>query len=73
MIKWVFKTSSFSREEILFIFEHTGMYSYQLSVYLTQQKIPFAMVSGLAIKRSQGIVRGKDDKVDSKNIALYGY
>ena len=73
MIKWVYKTSSFTKEEILFIFEHTGMYSYQLSVYLTQQEIPFAMVSGLAIKRSLGIVRGKDDKVDSKNIALYGY
>ena len=73
MIKWSYKTSSFSREEILFIFEHTGMYSYQLSVYLTQQGIPFAMVPGLAIKRSLGIARGKDDKLDSKNIALYGY
>lgn len=29
--------------------------------------------SGLEIRRSLGIARGKDDKADAKRIALYGY
>lgn len=73
LLKWSFKNSAFSKENILFIFEHTGLYSHQLAVYLTQQKVPFALVPGLEIKRSLGIARGKDDKVDATKIALYGY
>lgn len=73
MTQWAYKISDFPKDEILFIFEHTGLYSYQLSVYLSDQQIQFVLVPGLAIKRSLGIVRGKDDKVDSKMIALYGY
>ena len=49
------------------------MYSHQLSVFLTEQNIPFVIVPGLEIKRSLGIVRGKDDKIDATKIALYGY
>jgi transposase len=73
LIKWAYKNSTFSKENILFIFEHTGLYSHQLAVYLTEQKVPFALVPGLEIKRSLGIARGKDDKVDATKIALYGY
>ena len=73
LLKWSFKNSAFSKENILFIFEHTGLYSHQLAVYLTEQKVPFALVPGLEIKRSLGIARGKDDKVDATKIALYGY
>jgi len=73
LLKWSFKNSAFSKENILFIFEHTGLYSHQLAVYLTEQKVPFALVPGLEIKRSLGITRGKDDKVDATKIALYGY
>ena len=72
-IKWVNCNNPFSKEETLFIFEHTGIYSYLLSVFLTEQNLPFALVSGLEIKRSLGIARGKDDKVDATKIALYGY
>lgn len=73
MLKWVYKSSSFLKEEILFVFEHTGLYSYCLSVFLTDLKIPFILVPGLAIKRSLGISRGKDDKIDAKRIAQYAY
>ena len=73
LIKWVYKSSDFKPEEMLFVFEHTGLYSHSLSVYLTAQKIPFALVSGLEIKRSLGMVRGKDDKKDATKIALYAY
>jgi transposase len=73
MLKWVYKNSSFSKENILFIFEHTGLYSHQLSVYLTDKEIPFSLIPGLEIKRSLGIARGKNDKVDATKIALYAY
>ena len=59
LLKWVYKNSSYSKENILFIFEHTGLYSHQLAVYLTEQEVSFSLVPGLEIKRSLGIVRGK--------------
>ena len=73
LLKWTYKNSSFSKENILFVFEYTGLYSHQLSVFLTQKEIAYSLVPGLEIKRSLGIVRGKDDKVDATKIALYGY
>jgi transposase len=73
LITWVKSNNSFSKDETIFIFEHTGIYSYLLSVFLTKQKQVFALVSGLEIKRSLGIFRGKDDKIDATKIAQYGY
>lgn len=73
VLKWVYKNSAFPKENILFVFEHTGLYSHQLSIFLTEQEVPFSLVPGLEIKRSLGIARGKDDKVDATKIALYGY
>ena len=73
LIKWVYKNSAFSKENILFVCEHTGLYSHQLSVYLTEKKVPFSIIPGLEIKRSLGIARGKDDKIDATKIALYSY
>jgi transposase len=73
LLKWV-KSNSLQKEtETLYIFEHTGLYSHQLSIYLNSKEVAFSMISGLEIKRSLGITRGKDDKVDSKIIARYGY
>ena len=73
LLNWVYKNSSFSSENIFFIFEHTGLYSHKMSVYLTEKKVAFTMVPGLEIKRSLGLARGKDDKVDATNIAKYAY
>jgi transposase len=38
-----------------------------------QVSIAFTKVSGLAIKRSMGLVRGKSDKLDAQRIAQYGF
>ena len=73
LVEWVYKNSIYKPCEIMFIFEHTGLYSHLLSVYLTENKIQFVLVSGLEIKRSLGMVRGKNDKKDATKIALYGY
>ncbi len=73
MCQWVYKNNPIPKEEIMFVFEHTGLYSYNLAVYLNRQGIPFYMASGLEIKRSLGISRGKDDKIDATKIARYAY
>lgn len=58
-------------EEILFVFENTGIYSSLLSLVLTENELDYAQVPALEIKRSLGITRGKSDKVDAKEIAHY--
>ncbi len=72
-LKWAYKNSTSSKENILFACEHTGLYSHQLAYSLTEKKVPFSLLPGLEVKRSLGMVRGKNDKVDAKNIALYCY
>lgn len=73
MSKWALKNSRSPKGETMFVFEHTGLYSHNLGIYLAGQGIPFNIVPGLEIKRSLGITRGKDDKVDASKIAKYGY
>lgn len=73
MVDWVLEKSKTNKKNLLFIFEHTGLYSYQLVQYLGNNDYLFQVVPGLEIKRSLGITRGKDDRVDAKRIALYGY
>jgi len=72
LLKWV-RCSEDGLNGVLFCFEHTGLYSIPLAEYLSGQKIPFAMVPGLEIKRSLGMVRGKNDKIDSYQIAKYAF
>lgn len=73
MLKWIESFSIRTFCEVLFAFEHTGLYSLPLSVFLTEQNISYILIPGLELKRSMGITRGKDDKTDSQEIALYAY
>lgn len=73
MIKWVFKTTDRTEDETMFVFEHTGLYSLELAAVFSKQGIKYAEVSGLEIKRSLGLARGKNDKADAAKIALYGH
>lgn len=73
MIKWIFSVTKLSKEEVLFVFEHTGLYSDLLAAVLSKAEIKFAVVPGLEIKRSMGIVRGKSDHKDAAMIARYAY
>jgi transposase len=73
MADWSVATSGVEKENLLFVFEHTGLYTHQLIQYLGAHGYFFHVVPGLEIKRSLGIARGKDDKADAKRIALYGY
>lgn len=72
LIRWVKKNNN-DQSSVLWCFEHTGLYSLPLAMYLTDQHIEYAMVPGLEIKRSMGITRGKSDQIDAQSIARYAY
>ena len=71
MEQWLFKKDYFSYEESLFCLEHTGLYTRELLSYLLQRQANVWMESALHLKRSMGMTRGKNDKVDSYRIARY--
>lgn len=73
MAAWSLRESGMTKESLLFVFEHTGIYSHLLIRYLGDNGYLFYVVPGLEVKRSFGITRGKDDRADAKRIALYGY
>ena len=54
-----------------FCFEHTGNYGLLLAHQLQTLDLTYTMVPALEIKKSQGMVRGKTDAVDSVRIAHY--
>lgn len=72
MLKWIRK-HGVKINDVFICFENTGLYSIELASFLSSKEIPFAMETALNIKRSMGMVRGKDDKVDAKRIAEYAH
>lgn len=62
-----------SLQEVLFCFEHTGIYTMHLCSTLQEFDYEYSMVPAIEIKRSVGLVRGKSDKADSKTIARYAF
>jgi transposase len=70
-IKWC-KAHQIKIEESLVVMEYTGGYEYKFIQFCESKKVPYSRVPGLAIKRSLGITRGKNDKVDAARIAQYG-
>jgi transposase len=53
--------------------EHTGLYTRLLVHYLISRDVQVWLESSLQIKRSQGLVRGKSDKIDAQRIARYAH
>ncbi|NEN24135.1 IS110 family transposase [Cryomorpha ignava] len=72
LLAWI-KKHKVKSDEVYFCFEHTGLYSLSLAAFLAEKNILFSMVSGLEVKRSMGVVRGKNDKVDAARIAEYAH
>lgn len=73
LLSQVAKGTSCPIEQVLFCFEHTGMYSFVLASFLSEKQISYILIPGLEIKRSLGIQRGKNDQIDAKKIAQYAY
>jgi len=59
--------------DLLVIMEHTGQYSCRFESFLRSRSIGYCKIPALQIKRSQGMVRGKNDKIDAERIADYGW
>src|SRR6187402_3642359 len=53
--------------------EHTGLYTRLLVHYLISREVAIWLASSLQIKRSQGLVRGKSDRIDAQRIARYAH
>jgi len=73
LLKWI---KSLTKEPIanwLFCGEHTGLYCICLSEFLIKKGLFVWLENPLQIKMSSGIKREKNDKVDSREIALYAF
>jgi len=57
----------------VFCMEENGIYNLHLLAALKKIKANIVNENALQIKRSIGIARGKDDKIDAKRIANYAY
>ena len=73
MMQWLEKQTMQSMNSTLICFEHTGLYSLPLAIFLEERQIAFSMIPALEIKRSLGVTRGKNDHIDSKRIAEFAY
>src|ERR1035438_9755961 len=60
-------------DEVLFCAEHTGIYNNPLIYFLKEKGGSIWLENALHIKRSIGMQRGKNDKVDAQRIALFAY
>ncbi|MGI4728468.1 MAG: IS110 family transposase [Janthinobacterium lividum] len=69
--KW-YKSNSFKSNEVFVVLQHTGGYEYRFIQFLESQLVHYCRISGLEIKRSMGMTRGKSDKVDAFRISRYG-
>ncbi|NNF75086.1 MAG: IS110 family transposase [Flavobacteriaceae bacterium] len=65
--------SKCEKNEWFICFENTGTYSKSLLEWLVSQQIPCREENALRISRSMGLRRGKDDKVDARDICVYAF
>lgn len=68
--QWVHRNVQ-NKSDVLFCMEHTGTYGLLLFAWLSQKEYDYCVEPGLKIKRSLGMTRGKDDKIDARRIADY--
>jgi transposase len=59
--------------KVLVVMEHTGLYSLKFETFLRTSGVDYCKIPALEIKRSLGMTRGKNDKIDAERIAGYGW
>jgi len=72
LLKWC-RQQKINYAHVMIVMEHTGLYSHLMEKFLRRYGIGFVKVPALAIKRSLGLTRGKNDKIDAQRIARYGF
>lgn len=74
LLAWIKKsTRQKPSDGWLFCGEQTGKYSHELCDFLFEKGLNMWIEAPLRIKRSMGIARGKNDRLDSLRIAEYAY
>lgn len=72
IINWL-KMQNVKLNKAFFCMEYTGIYSDDIASFLNEKKLSYTRVSPLHMKRSMGLTRGKNDKIDAFYIAKYCY
>lgn len=72
LLSWL-KDKNISKGQTVVCMENTGIYSFDLCLFLESTKIDYCSFNPLHLKRSMGLVRGKNDKVDAERIGYYAY
>lgn len=70
LLQWL-EELNISFEQTLFCMEATGLYCFPLTQFLTSNEIDIWIEHAIQIKKASALSRGKNDKVDSKRIAVY--
>ena len=73
ILHWLEEHHGFSIQDSLFCLEHTGMYNYPLLQFFSKHGASVWVENPIQIKKSLGLQRGKNDKVDAMRIAQYAY
>lgn len=72
-INKIMKSFGATIDDTIFCMEHTGIYNLPLVKWLQNHQCKIWIESGVHIRKTLGLVRGKNDKVDSIRIAMYAY
>lgn len=72
LLSW-FKQKKIARSNVVIGLEHTGIYGFKLRLFLEKQHLDYCAFNPLHLKRSLGLVRGKNDKIDAERIAYFTY
>ena len=71
--KWLIAEHGVEFDKTLICIEHTGLYTRSLELFLHANNACVWKESSLHIKKSLGLTRGKNDRIDSMRIAEYAY
>lgn len=70
LMKWLTELN-LNVDLVLFCMEATGLYCFPLTQFLAKNEIDIWIEHAAQIKKASSLDRGKNDKVDSKRIAMY--
>lgn len=70
--RWVWRNKK-ANTEVLVVMEHTGLYSHLFELFLQAESIGYCKKPAAEIKQSIGLIRGKNDRIDARRIAQYGW
>lgn len=72
-LSWALSEMHVRRSSVVVGMEDTGIYSYDLRVFLESAGVDYCSFNALRIGLDMGAVRGKDDRTDAWRIARYTY